>query len=112
MYGDEESCSAIGFVGDSDALASTVVLVTVTGMVRTGLAATEQPNVVLVVTDDLTKRDYVDLAGVLGPFTEGGTFFHNAFVTTSLCCPSRASALTGLYAHNHGVTQHMDPGTG
>jgi N-acetylglucosamine-6-sulfatase len=93
-------------------LASTVVLVTVTGMVRTGLAATERPNVVLVVTDDLTKRDYFDLTSDLGSFTSGGTYFKNAFATTSVCCPSRASMLTGLYAHNHGVTQNIDPVVG
>ena len=67
---------------------------------------------ILVVTDDLTKRDYFDLGSNLSSFTSGGTFFHNAFVTTALCCPSRASTLTGLYAHNHQIIQHIDPGTG
>jgi arylsulfatase A-like enzyme len=36
--------------------------------------------------------------------TEGVTF-QNAFCTTSLCSPSRASILSGVYAHRHGVTQ-------
>ena len=57
-------------------------------------AAAEQPNIILVVTDDLTKRDYLDLGRNLSSFTSGGTFFRNAFVTTTLAGPSRASALT------------------
>jgi arylsulfatase A-like enzyme len=93
-------------------LASVVVLVAVIGSARSMAAVAERPNIVLVVTDDLTRRDYFDLGRNLGSFTSGGTFFHNAFVTTTLCCPSRASALTGLYAHNHRITQHIDPGTG
>ena len=87
-------------------LASAVALVAVVGSARSMATAAERPNFVLVVADDLTKRDYFDLGRKLGSFASGGTFFNNAFVTTTLCCPSRASALTGLYAHNHRITQH------
>jgi N-acetylglucosamine-6-sulfatase len=99
-------------MGTAMVLASATALVTVVGSTSSMAAAAERPNIVLVVADDLTKRDYLDLGRNLGSFTSGGTFFHNAFVTTTLCCPSRASALTGLYAHNHRITQHIDPGTG
>ena len=99
-------------MGTAVLLACVVVLVTAAGSMKSAVVAAERPNIVLVVTDDLTKKDYFDLGRNLSSFTSGGTFFHNAFVTTTLCCPSRASTLTGLYAHNHHITQHIDPGTG
>ena len=72
------------------------------------LAQEVRPNVVIIVTDD-------QRAGTLGVmpetsrwFAERGVRFRNAFVTTPLCCPSRASILTGQYAHNHGVRTNAD----
>ena len=63
------------------------------------------PNVVLIQTDDQTVRQ---LNGKVMPRTmrllaRPGTRFSDYIVTTSQCCPSRASLLTGQYAHNHGV---------
>lgn len=66
------------------------------------------PNVLLILTDD-QRRDGTMRAM---PFTRRffrrhGVSYPNAFVTTPLCCPSRASTLTGRYAHNHGVHENL-----
>lgn len=68
----------------------------------------DRPNIVVVLSDD----HRTDFMGVTGhPFIQTpnmdrmareGAFFENAFITTSLCSPSRASYLTGLYASTHG----------
>ena len=41
-----------------------------------------------------------------------GILFENTFNTTCLCSPSRASLLTGAYAHRHGVKNNHTPWTG
>ena len=41
-----------------------------------------------------------------------GARFRNSFVNYSLCCPSRATFLTGQYAHNHGVLGNAPPNGG
>lgn len=68
----------------------------------------ERPNVVFMLADDLRfdAVGYVN-SGVRSPqldrLAADGVRFHHAFVTTSICCTSRASIFTGLYARRHGV---------
>ena len=73
-----------------------------------------RPNIIFILVDDLRW----DELGITGhPFIKTphinrigseGALFRNAFMTTPLCSPSRASFLTGQYAHTHGITDNVD----
>lgn len=76
-------------------------------------ADAKQPNILFVLCDDL-RWDSLGCAGHpyiktphIDRLAKEGVFFENAFCTTSLCSPSRASILSGLYAHKHGVTNNF-----
>jgi len=68
-----------------------------------------RPNIVVIVVDDLDlKTLQVTLENDWMPnlkkyMINNGTTFDNSFVTNSVCCPSQATLLTGLYSHNHNV---------
>ena len=77
--------------------------------------ASARPNILVILTDD---HRYAAMGFLGHPFLETphldrlaaeGVHFKNAYVTTSLCSPSRASILTGLYAHNHRVVDNYNP---
>jgi len=65
--------------------------------------AQTQPNIILVLTDDQRWDTLQYMPNVQTELIQNGVQFTNAFLTTPLCCPSRASILTGLYPHNHGL---------
>ncbi len=74
-----------------------------------------KPNIIFILSDD-HRWDHMSYVG--HPFVETpnmdrlareGILFENAFVTTSLCSPSRASFITGNYAHTHGVLNNITP---
>ena len=68
-------------------------------------------NIIFILTDD----QRYDEIGLLNPILDTpnldslareGAFFRNAFVTTALCSPSRATILTGQYMHDHGIVDN------
>jgi arylsulfatase A-like enzyme len=72
-----------------------------------------RPNILFVLLDDL-RWDTPGYAGhphvrtpQIDRIANEGVNFKNAFCTTSLCSPSRASLLSGVYAHTHGVTNNF-----
>jgi arylsulfatase A-like enzyme len=68
----------------------------------------QRPNVLIVLTDDQRIESMGPMRRTRAWFKRGGTEFVNAYATTPLCCPSRASILTGRYAHNHRVRTNAD----
>ncbi|HXZ34548.1 MAG TPA: sulfatase-like hydrolase/transferase, partial [Thermodesulfobacteriota bacterium] len=87
------------------------------GLIFSGsvLGAEKRPNILFILSDDHRW----DAMGNMGhPFIQTpsldrlakeGVRFNNAFVTTPLCSPSRASFLTGQYPHRHGVKNNLTP---
>jgi len=71
-----------------------------------------RPNVVVIMTDDQTVESMRVMPHVRDLITEHGVTFTNSFVSYPLCCPSRATLLTGQYAHNHGVLGNEPPNGG
>jgi len=72
------------------------------------------PNVVLILTDDLTVSDLNPdtlrhMPNIQSLLIDKGTTFENMFVTNSLCCPSRATILRGQYTHNHQILSNEPP---
>ena len=65
--------------------------------------ASAAPNVVVIETDDQTVEDMAAMPRTRHLIGDAGVTFTNSFVSLSECCPSRATFLTGQYAHNHGV---------
>lgn len=100
------TAAAVGATGFSPSLVSQL------------FAGPRRPNVIFILSDD-HRWDHLGCTGHsflktpnLDRLAGQGVLFENAFVTTSLCSPSRASFLTGTYAHTHGVKNNITPWTG
>jgi len=65
-----------------------------------------KPNIVLILADDLDLTLMPYMPNVDKLITQQGASFTNYFVTTPLCCPSRASMLRGQYSHNTNILEN------
>jgi N-acetylglucosamine-6-sulfatase len=72
-------------------------------------AAPPRPNILVLETDDQTLAEMEVMPNVRSLIGAEGVTFDNNFDSFSLCCPSRASFLTGQYSHNNGVRGNAPP---
>ncbi len=68
----------------------------------------QRPNFLIIVTDDQRYDTMQYMPNTQALIFEQGVTFERGYVTTPFCCPSRASILTGMYAHNHQVYVNED----
>lgn len=79
------------------------------GSPRKRAPAAKRPNIVVVMADDMRVDDLAFAPRLRRLVAAHGVTFENSFSPFPLCCPARASFLTGQYAHNHGVYWHEPP---
>jgi arylsulfatase A-like enzyme len=72
-------------------------------------ATTGAKNVVFILTDDMTASELAGMPNVQSLIGAQGTTFNQAYASFPLCCPSRATMLSGEYMHNHGVRGNFPP---
>ena len=77
--------------------------------------ADDRPNVVMIISDDHAWTDYgfmghkVVQTPNIDRLAKSGLTFRRGYVTSSLCCPSLASIITGKYPHQHKITSNDPP---
>ncbi len=74
--------------------------------------ASDRPNLVFVLADDLDRETMDHLPRLRAMLDGAGTSFSNAFVSDSLCCPSRSTILRGQYPHSTGIFTNLPPDGG
>jgi arylsulfatase A-like enzyme len=66
-------------------------------------------NVLFILTDDQTTSELAAMPNVQSLIAAEGVSFKRAYAPIPLCCPARASLLSGNYMHNHGVRGNLPP---
>jgi N-acetylglucosamine-6-sulfatase len=65
-----------------------------------------KPNMIFILADDMRYDDLEHMPKTQNLIVKEGLEYENAFATTPLCCPSRASILRGQYTHNHEIWEN------
>ena len=73
------------------------------------VAQQSQPNILMFMVDDMRADDLQYMPEISRRIGGQGVTFTNGMAPYPLCCPARASVLTGLYPHNHKVWSHLEP---
>ncbi len=76
---------------------------------RADAAGPNSPNIVFFLTDDMTANELSGLPLTQSLLAGNGVSFNRAYVSYPLCCPSRATFLTGRYMHNHATRGNAQP---
>jgi arylsulfatase A-like enzyme len=74
--------------------------------------AAPRPNIVVIYSDDQTLESMRVMDNVNSLIGDQGATFNKFFTNYALCCPSRATFLTGQYMHNHQVMGNQAPDGG
>jgi N-acetylglucosamine-6-sulfatase len=96
-------------------LAAAFALLAIAGaalLARDAHGASSQKNVVFILTDDMTASELSAMPNVQSLLAGQGTSFNEAYISFPLCCPSRATMMSGQYMHNHGVRGNFPPNGG
>ena len=91
------------------ALALLLLIPAAAGARRENAGKDGRPNILVVMTDDESAADVATMPNVKRLLAKRGTSFADAVDSFPLCCPSRATFITGQYAHNHGVFGNFWP---
>jgi arylsulfatase A-like enzyme len=91
------------------AVSCLLLALSVTASRTTPAYAASPPNVVILLADDMRVADTWQWPTVENEIYAKGVGFTNAMVPTSVCCPSRASILTGDFSHTTGVWANRAP---
>jgi N-acetylglucosamine-6-sulfatase len=97
------------------AIVLAIISLIVSDPTKSSLAQTStdtRPNIVFVMTDDMPPNLLTRMPHVRDRIKAQGLTLSNAYVSQSLCCPSRATILRGQYSHNTGIINNGPPNGG